>query len=902
MSLEPLPESMEIFFSYAHEDEALRDALEKQLSSLKKQGLIKTWHNRSIVAGADWQRAIDERLNLSNIILLLISPDFIASDYCYSVEMRRALERHESGDARVVPIILRPTDWQSLSVAALAALPGNGIAVTLWENIDAAFLDIARGIRKIVEEFTAKLLVEPQIHHWNVPYRRNAFFTGREEILTALHATFASTPETLTCMQAINGLGGVGKTQVAVEYAYRYQHEYRSVLWMRSDSREDLVTDFIQIADLLNLPQKIEANQALVIAAVKRWLQKHANWLLIFDNVEDLDMLNDFVPLIYRGHILITTRSQATGNIPYTREIEKMEAQEGALFLLRRAKVISPGASSASTSETHNALAQAISHSIDGLPLALDQAGAYIEETGTSLSEYQALFQQKSAALLKRRGRFALDHPASVTTTFLLAFERVREVNSLAAQLLQLCAFLHPDAIPEEIFAHSTQDLHLTVLPHISDTFEFDTAFGTLLDFSLVKRNADTKTLNIHRLVQTVLRNELSKEQQYQWAEDAIKCTEHLFPEVEFATWSLCQRYLAHALVCADFIDLWNISLAESAHLLNHTGRYLYKRAQYADARGLYERALAIREQTLGSEHLDTIESMNRLGELYYMLGKYNEAEKLYKQVLTSREKALGPEHLSIAEILDNLGALYGDIGDYPQAILLFERAVAIRQKLLGPDHIDTADILNNAALPYLDSGNYEKAKPMLMQALSILEKVWTTDTPDAGICRINLAKIELAQGHYNEAEQFLKRALEILKQTLGLDHPMVATCLYYCARVYLAQEKYERAEPLLTQALAINEQSLGYDHPSTAQCLDSLALLSVEREKYTQAEVLYKRALDIREQTLEPYHPAIAQTLENYAALLNKMQRSAAAEELLHSAQERRATYLLKMGEDETG
>lgn len=145
-----------VFFSYSHADEALRDELEKQLSMLKRQGVIETWHDRRIGAGEEIDQAIDERLNQDDIILLLVSPDFLASNYCYDIEMQRAMERHHSGEAIVIPVILRPCDWQSAPFKKLNASPPDGKPVTKWTDRDEAFLEVAKAVRKAAERFAAR--------------------------------------------------------------------------------------------------------------------------------------------------------------------------------------------------------------------------------------------------------------------------------------------------------------------------------------------------------------------------------------------------------------------------------------------------------------------------------------------------------------------------------------------------------------------------------------------------------------------------------------------------------------------------------------------------------------------------------------------------------------------------
>ncbi len=475
--------ALKIFFSYAHEDKDLRDTLAKQLSGLKRQGIITSWYDGEISPGGDWQALIEKYLRLSDIILLLISPDFIASDYCYSVVMRKAISRHENGEARIIPILLRPTDFKDLPFAKLQYLPVNGRAVTLWKNKDAAFLNIVEGIRKAIEEFVIKLLSEPPPSSggvssgtpkilWKVPYRRNPLFTGRGALLDQLHAAFLANGTTGVSIQTINGLGGIGKTQIALEYAYRYSKTYQAVFWISADPQGDAVSDFVTIAQVLDLPEKNEPDQALIIAAIKRWLQSHELWLLLFDNIEDVAAINTLIPETGNGHILITTRSQATGSIAIPHEVEPWKVQVGAEFLLRRAKILPQDALSESVDSSDGNVAQEISRLLDGLPLALDQAGAYIEETKRNLSDYLDLYQKRRAALLNRRGKFSADHPDSVATTLSLAFEDVEGVHPEAAELLRLCAFLHPDAIPEEIIVEGAANFSPDFQIIASDPFQ----------------------------------------------------------------------------------------------------------------------------------------------------------------------------------------------------------------------------------------------------------------------------------------------------------------------------------------------------------------------------------------------------------------------------------------------
>lgn len=147
-----MSEAIKIFFSYSHKDEDLRDELVTHLSMLKRQGVIVAWHDREISAGTEWKNAIDQHLESARVVLLLISANFLDSNYCYDIEMKRAMERHESGEARVIPIILKPVDWREAPFSKLQALPKNVKPITTWENRDEAFLNVAQSIRRVVQE------------------------------------------------------------------------------------------------------------------------------------------------------------------------------------------------------------------------------------------------------------------------------------------------------------------------------------------------------------------------------------------------------------------------------------------------------------------------------------------------------------------------------------------------------------------------------------------------------------------------------------------------------------------------------------------------------------------------------------------------------------------------------
>jgi len=532
---------------------------------------------------------------------------------------------------------------------------------------------------------------------WNVPYSHNSFFIGREALLTQLYDILHD-EKAAALTQAVTGLGGIGKTQLAVEYAYRNRDKYQAILWTTATTYETLFTDFVVLADLLDLPEKDSQDQTITINAVIRWLETHSQWLLIVDNADDPEITKDFLPTGGKGHIILTTRSQATGAVAQALEVTKLAPDDGAVLLLHRAKIMPLDASLADTSYENQSNAKAIAHLLDGLPLAIDQAGAYIEKMNCSLSDYRGRYQQARATLLKERGRLFSVHPESVTTTFSLSFQKVQQVNPAATDLLRFFSFLSPEAIPIALVIEGAPDLGKLLKRTATDPQRLDETLSILYSYSLVRRDAPTNALSIHRLVQAVLKDEMSTGTQHQWAERTVRAVNRTFPSVEVETWQRCRQLLPQALVCMTLIDQWHMRFPEAARLLNQAGHYLYEHAQYTEAEPLHQRALAIWEKQLGAEHPGTATSLNNLAALYDSQGQHEQAEPLHQRALAIREKWLGAEHPDTAQSLNNLAALYHNQGQYEQAEPLYQRALAICEKWLGAEHPNTRIVQENYA------------------------------------------------------------------------------------------------------------------------------------------------------------------------------------------------------------
>ena len=723
---------------------------------------------------------------------------------------------------------------------------------------------------------------EPYPGMWNVPYHRNPFFTGREEVIAYLHEAFSSATAHMTA-QALTGLGGIGKTHAAIEYAYRYRAQYQAVFWATATTHAQLVADFIAIAALLELPEQHRPDERDIVQAVKRWLQQQSNWLLILDNVDDLNVLEDFIPPAHRGHILLTTRAQATGMLAENLEIECLNVEEGAIFLLRRAKMLKSGQVLQQAEENVRTVAMEIAREMDGLPLAIDQSGAYLEETRCNLAEYLAIYRQRRAALLKIPAQS--NHPTTVATTWSLSFERLEHLEPAAAELLRLYAFLHAEAIPEEIVTTGASVLGPVLQTIAADPFQFNAAMKALRNYSLVRRNPDNKMLSIHRLVQAVLKDRMSPEVQQLWSERTVRAINAIFPEEDSPRWRQCERYLPHAQVCAELIAQWDMAFPEAMQLLERAAASFSEHGQFSQAEALLKLTLDIRQRHLGPHHPEVAISLYALGALYHARSDYALAEEALTQAIALREQAPGIAPLDLAMSFNMLAVNYKYMGEYTRAGTFFQRALAILETMPDAYHSERAAMLNNMARLYEAQGKYPLAEPLYTQSLAICERTLGSEHFFTSLALSNLAHLYYLSGKYSQAEPLLIRARAIVEQTQGLEHPQISYNLTVLGQVYQALGKYQEAETHFKRSLALREKTAGAEHPASAQNISLLGSLAYVQGNYALAEQQLTRSLPINEQRMGPEHSATASNLHALGKLYTTQARFDSAEAVLLKA-----------------
>jgi tetratricopeptide (TPR) repeat protein len=655
----------------------------------------------------------------------------------------------------------------------------------------------------------------------------------------------------------LHGLGGVGKTQLALRYLTQRRRDYPDgCFWLRADRATTLVGDLASLSWRITppLPEREETAQERQVEAVLRWLREHASWLLVLDNLDQpaQDAVRHWLPPGLTGHMIVTSRSRPGGA---RLGLEPLPLEIAASFLLER------------TGQADAAAARAIGEALGGLPLALEQAAAYLTENDWhSLADYAQAMRTRMAALL-REGK-PDDYPLPVASTWDVSFQRLEQEQPEAADLLRLCAFLAPDDIPLSALRTAAGELPDRVREVLEDEVGLDHALAVLRRYSLLERRGDG--LRVHRLVQWVVRESLGAAQAVQWLDAAVRLLAAVMPgQVQDPEqWPRCARLLPHAQAVLGLMDDRVVQPEVTAWLLDRIATYLQLRGEYALAIPLFERALAFTELVRGPDDPDTGGILNNLAGLLQDRGRLVEAGRLYERALAISERVLGPDHPNTVLSLGNLASLLIDRRDLAGAGRLYERALAIRERTLGPDHPDTAMSLDNLAGLRREQGELVEAGRLYERALAIRVRLLGADHPDTARSFSNLARLLQTQGDLAAARLLYERALAVDEAVYGPDHPEVASNLNNLASLLQNQGELAEAGRLYERALAIRERVLGPDHPDTALSLNNLGVLLYARSDDAAARARFERALAIRENVLGPDHRETADSLHSLATV----------------------------------
>ncbi|KAH6866069.1 P-loop containing nucleoside triphosphate hydrolase protein, partial [Thelonectria olida] len=616
-----------------------------------------------------------------------------------------------------------------------------------------------------------------------VPYNRNQDFIARDAIFDNIKQKLGHGQRKRSANRrsrvSLYGLGGVGKSQIALAYTYWLQETCPdvSVFWVHAAKEERFRLGYASIAQECAIPGHDDPKADLLLL-VKTWLEKthKRRWLMVIDNADETELffpshqdrdktgpsnskvkegnLGRYIPVCSHGSILITSRNKqaafdlAQGKPP----IEVGEMTDDEAHRLVRAVLDDSEISTEDTSR----LAARLEH----LPLAIAQATAFIQRNTISISEYVQLLNEGDAALVDRlsepfetAGRDS-EIPHAVTATWIISFEQLERRHTPTSNVLSVISLFDRQGIPKKFVAdywHRTQAAESGG----SEAAEVTKVLGTLKAFSFISEGKD-HSVDMHRLVQLVMRKWLFNEKKMaKFAQDALHIVSDAYPFGRFETRELCLKYLPHAQAVLKNGESGerDDEIAKASLLHGMAGYFLYQ-GRWKEAEELFVRVMELRKRVLGEEHPSTLTSMANLASTYRNQGRWKEAEALQVRVMETRKRVLGEEHPSTLTSMANLASTYWNQGRWKEAEALEVRVMETSSRVLGEEHPSTLTSMANLASTYRNQGRWEEAEDLQAKELGICSRVLGEEHPDTLTSMANLASTYWNQGRWKEAEE----------------------------------------------------------------------------------------------------------------------------------------------------
>lgn len=566
------------------------------------------------------------------------------------------------------------------------------------------------------------------------------------------------------------------------------------------------------------------------------------HWLLVVDNLEDVDILamHNFHALAGegRGQVIITTRIQTYANqITWGANVIVLDspAEEEMVGLL----IARLG------SDRERELLFELVRAFDCLPLAVTQAATYIRTRNMSVSRYLSLYKESTSNRIK-----LLDHAGysntenSVCKTVELSVNHVR-MNSLQAfELLALISLFDRKGIPD----------YLLLLYFDNDDLAFEDAAEILVTCSLVTRSGG---FNMHGLVQAVIVHHLQVSGELtQWMEKSVELMNSAFPVPRHENWMACASLLPHAKAVLQHRLQDSSHQAIRANILFKVGEYQYSQGNYAVAEVDLKGAISVKDVISGPENPDTLSCMSLLGLVLTRGGKYLEAEKITSLVLERQVKVLGKEHQDTLISMNNLAILLNNQGKYSESENVYRQTLLLMNKTLGEMHPDTLRLMDGFAGILVTQGKYTEAGHICEEALASIGRILGNDHPDELQSMHTLSRVRQGQGRYSEAEPLFRQTLALRENILGKEHPETLRSMNSLAGILQRQGKYNEADAICRQTLALREKVLGEEHPDTLQSMHNIATLLGDNGHYNEAEEMYSQTIAIMVKILGNDHP----------------------------------------------
>jgi len=792
----------------------------------------------------------------------------------------------------------------------------------IGDVVDLVQLDQDEAIRTLLKELGAPAQLPPrQIidgeprfprtvpEIWNMP-PRNVDFTGRAAGLEQLRDNLMAGGRAVVTAQALYGLGGVGKTQLALEYAYRFQADYDLAWWVPAERTDQIVSSLAELAGRLGISVSENVTEAAkaVLESLRRG-RLSARWLLIFDNAEDPKELESFLPA-GGGHVLITSRNQAWSHLAEPLEIDVFRRQESIAHLLLHVPSLD------------EADADRIGAALGDLPLAIEQAGAWLEQTGMQAEEYLDQLQAHAPRVLAM-GEVA-NYPQSVITAWNMSIDRLQGRSPAAARLLQLCAFFSSGPI-SMILLYSDEMIN-ALLPYddsLTEKLVLGRVIREISRLALIKVDQGNNSIQIHRLVQAVIRSQMTEEEQTAACheiheilvgarprrgetDDPVNWERYdiIWPHLETSRADECTKENTRQLLTDHVRFLWKrgeyeagLQLArnletrweqqlgpdhrQTLYLRFHIANLLRSQGKFSEARDIDARVLDKQREVLPPDHPHTLMTAGSLAADLRALGEFQSALERDQETYERFKDQYGAEHSRTLAAANNLAVSLRLVGDCFAAREIDQETLDLKRRVLGRDHPDCLLSEANLARDIREAGVFSESVNMLRQTLDSYHRVLGDDLPDTLRTAKSLAVSLRKAGAQREALRLTEETYERYRARYGRDEPDVLACALNLACDHSALNNKPRARQLVEAVLEAYRQSLGENHPYTLVAANNLVTYLRGTGAVDEARVLAEVTFASMTASLGEDHPFTLSCAINLANCLGDLGELAEAEQV---------------------
>lgn len=822
----------DVFLSYAPEDRMWADWI---ASVLVRSGARVIAQGADFPAGADVSDEVGRSVAHAGCTMVLLSRAYVRSSQ--AAEVWRVLAAAESDGSR------RPLVPFQVAEVPLVA-PFNA-----WNAVDLVRLDETAAAEAVLRAVGMDGQPDPEAQEegsapaarfpgarppvWSVP-TRNAAFTGRSRLLQEMRDNLAA-GSTLVQPQVLHGLGGVGKTQVVIEFAHRFMSDYDLVWWIPAQQSDLIAGSFADIAPELGIRRGESIDEAA--DAVREALRRgrpYERWLIIFDNAEDPDLLEAHLPT--GGHVIITSRNPAWAQIARPIEVDAFTRQESVEHLTRRVQAID------------RSEADKVAQTLGDLPLAVELASAWLAESGMPVSEYLQLLDSHLAGWLASDDVTSKDYPSTAAATWRVSIDRLRQDWPAAVRLLELCSCFGPEPISMSLLYSDETLNHL--LPYdsaLQEKLVLGRVIREIGRYALARVDQSRSSIQVHRLVQAVIRDSLT--------EDEIEATEHEVHRI-LASGRPRQGDIDDPANWTRYNELWPHLRPSRAQecteeivrgLLVERVRYLWRRGEYDEGLAFAQPLRALWTDTRGPDDRQVLYLRFHIANIARSQGDFRTALEIDEDVLARQTSAFGREYVHTLMTASALTADLSALGRFGEAISLARSTTDSFVAQYGEDHPLSLAAANNLALSYRISGDPFTALEIDRQTLRIREQVLTPDHPLTLSSAMNMGRDLREVGEYRESTMHLRSTLERFRHTLGNDFPdtlRAANSLSISLRKSGQHDEAYDVSSTLLEEYALNYRP---DHPDRLACQ-----LNVACDLSARSQV--EAALSLAEETTQAY------------------------------------------------